>query len=421
MTRFIPLLALLLWAMTATAQSWIFHFTNATKGPGIRLTPANRYSDAVGYGFEYGTPQPGGPYFFSVKVPDGNYRIRATFGSSRTAGHTTLRAESRRMYVNGLTTRKGETVTRTFIVNKRDTLIGNKVRVEVKRPLEAQKLLWDNRLTFEVTGNAPVLQKLEIEPATDVPTIYLIGNSTVVDNDYEPYTSWGQMITAFFNDSLAVANYAESGLAASTFVAQKRFDKIKSLLRPGDYVFIEFAHNDQKQTHDGAGARYNFAYNMKIMIDATRRAGAVPVLLTPTRRRIYNADGTLADTHADYPQAIREMASREGLALIDLQHMTKVLCETLGEEASRQLYVHFPAGTYPGQNKELKDNTHFRPYGAYEVARCVLEGMRYNGLPLVRHVLPEYTAGFSPSMPDPYDGFQWTPSTRTDATKPDGN
>lgn len=110
--------------------------------------------------------------------------------------------------------------------------------------------------------------------------------------------------------------------------------------------------------------------------------GAYPVLVTPTRRRQYDKDGKIKDTHADYPAAIRDIAARENIPVIDLQDMTKVLCEAMGVEESKHLYVHYPANTYPGQTQELKDNTHFNTFGAYEVAKCVIEGMKKQSFPL---------------------------------------
>ena len=156
---------------------------------------------------------------------------------------------------------------------------------------ERQKLNWDNRLTLEVNGDSPAVRYIEIERADSVPTLFLCGNSTVVDNDCEPYTSWGQMIPAFFDENVAIANYAESGLAADTFIGQRRLKKALTQMKPGDYVFVEFAHNDQKQKGPGKGANYSFAYYMKQFIDEARAKGATPVFLTPTRRRFLTRAG----------------------------------------------------------------------------------------------------------------------------------
>lgn len=412
-------------AFDSAAQTMKFDFAGDTKGKDgfIKVTPDTRYSDTQGYGYDFVTPaevKPDTPYFFSVALPDGNYRVTVTMGSDRYAAETTVRGESRRLFVENLPTRKGEKITKSFIVNKRDSIISDKEKVAVKAN-ERKKLNWDNKLTIEVNGERPAVRRIEIERDDSVPTLYLCGNSTVVDNDCEPYTSWGQMIPAFFDENVAIANYAESGLAADTFIGQRRLKKALTTMKPGDYVFVEFAHNDQKQKGPGKGANYSFAYYIKQFIDQARAKGATPVLVTPTRRRFFDENGKITDTHLDYPSVVREIAYRENVPLIDLQQMTKTLCETLGVEDSKKLFVHYPANTYKNQPKELKDNTHFSTYGAYEVAKCVLEGIRYNGLPVAAHIRPEYSAGFSPALPDSFEEYKWILSPFEVVDKPDGN
>ena len=191
-------------------------------------------------------------------------------------------------------------------------------------------------------------------------------------------------------------------------------------MKKGDYLLVEFGHNDQKQKGPGKGAYYSFAYYIKQFIDETRMRGGYPVLVTPTRRRQYDKDGKIKDTHEDYPAAIREIAAREGIPVIDLQDMTKVLCEAMGQEESKHLYVHYPARTYPGQNRELKDNTHFNPFGAYEVAKCVIEGMKKAELPIIKNLRADYK-GFDPAKPDKFEDFKWNLSPFSEVVKPDGN
>lgn len=413
------------FASDCCAQSFKFDFIgDKPKKEGyIKIDSPVRYSDSLGYGYDFVTPAevtPGTPYFFSVALPDGNYKVTVTMGDNRKDAETTVRGESRRLFIENLPTRKGERVVKSFIVNKRDSIISGKEKVAVKAN-ERQKLNWDNKLTIEVNGDRPAVRYIEIERADSVPTLFLCGNSTVVDNDCEPYTSWGQMIPAFFDEEIAIANYAESGLAADTFIGQRRLKKALTQMKPGDYVLVEFAHNDQKQKGPGKGANYSFAYYMKQFIDEARAKGATPVFITPTRRRFFDENGKITDTHLDYPEVVREIAWRENVPLIDLQQMTKVLCETLGEEDSKKLFVHYPANTYKNQPKALKDNTHFSTYGAYEVAKCVLEGMRYVGLPVVKHIRPEYSAGYSPADPDDFESYKWVLSPFEVVDKPDGN
>lgn len=408
-----------------SAQNYKFDFSGNKKAKEgfTKISPSTRYDGQTGFGYDFVTPEnptPETPFFFSVDVPDGNYRVTVGLGSDRYAAETTVRGESRRLFVENLKTKKGETVVKSFIVNKRDSIISDKERVAVKRN-ERQKLNWDNKLTIEINGERPAIKWMEIEKVDDVPTLFLCGNSTVVDNDSEPYTSWGQMITAFFDENVAVANYAESGLAADTFIGQRRLKKALTQMKPGDYVLVEFSHNDQKQKGPGKGAYYSFSYFMKQFIDEARAKGATPVFVTPTRRRFFDENGKVTDTHLNFPTVVREIAWRENVPLIDLQEMTKVLYETMGVEDSKKLFVHYPANTYKNQPKELKDNTHFSSYGAYEVAKCVLEGMRYIGLPVVGNVRPEYSAGYSPAFPDRFEDFKWVLSPYEVVTKPDGN
>ncbi len=142
-------------------------------------------------------------------------------------------------------------------------------------------------------------------------------------------------------------------------------------------------------------------------------------MVTPTCRRAFK-DGKIQPTHADYPEAVHWVAEREQVPLIDLQEMTRILFEALGEEGSKRAFVHYPAGTYPGQDKALADNTHFNPYGAYQIARCVIEGMKQARLPFVDH-LREDVQPFRPSVPDSPDAFHWDESLFVEIQKPDGN
>lgn len=385
------------------------------------LRPEDRYDENTGCGYDLlPSPQKGStsPYFVSVKVPDGNYRVTLILGNRSKAGCTTVRAESRRLFVERLSTRKGEFVTVSFVVNKRDVHISATEDVRIK-PRERAKLNWDDKLTLEFNGPAPQCAAIQIERDDKVPTVFLTGNSTVVDQDEEPWASWGQMIPRFFDDRVCFANYAESGECANTFIAAGRLKKALTQMKPGDYLFMEFGHNDQKQKGPGKGAYYSFATSLKYFIDEARQRGVTPVLVTPTRRRVFK-DGKIQDTHADYPEAIHWLAEREHVALIDLQEMTRMLFETMGEENSRKAFVHYPAGTFLGQTKAFADNTHFNPYGAYEIAKCVIEGLRQTDLPLANFLRKDYVS-FDPAHPDDFRTFVWDQSPFVTLEKPDGN
>lgn len=406
----IPLLGL---GLSATAQT-------GTKT--YLLDEAPRYSEETGYGYdlvETPTKDSKSPFFFSVRVPDGNYKVTVRLGSRKQAGITTVRAESRRLFIESVPTKKKEFIERTFIVNKRNTHIDGNEYVRIK-PREKRKLNWDDKLTLEFNGSVPVCESITIEPAdTTVTTVFLCGNSTVVDQDNEPWASWGQMIPYFFDTNVCIANYAESGESANTFIAAGRLKKALSQMKKGDYLFMEFGHNDQKQKGPGKGAYYSFMTSLKTFIDEARLRGAHPVLVTPTQRRSFDPDGHIRDTHEDYPEAIRWLAEKENVPLIDLNEMTRTLYEAMGVEPSKRAFVHYPAGSYPGQTQDFADNTHFNPYGAYEIARCIVEGLKTQVPDLARHLKPFPT--FDPAHPDNPDNFHWDDSPFTEIEKPDGN
>ena len=432
-------------AMSAQAQSFFFSLDGRDK-EGTVLTPQDIYTKEKGFGFDFvnivkestlinskfpkdarGTTGTA-PFFLSVNVPDGNYKVTVTLGNKKLAGNTVVRAESRRLFVEDLETKKGEFKTVSFIVNKRNTDIWGtdrdgelKVvdRVKIK-DREKSKLNWDDKLTLEITGEQPVCSSIKIEPADkSIPTLFLCGNSTVVDQDFEPWTSWGQIIPNWLDDQVAVANYAESGESAGSFIAQNRLKKILSLAKEGDYIFVEFGHNDQKAKAPGSGAWYDFARNLKIFIDEARAKKATIIFVTPTQRRRFEND-KIVETHGDYPDAMREVAKREKVQLIELHDMTRTFFETLGVENSKHSLVHYPANTYPGQTKAFEDNTHFNPYGAYEISKMIVMGIKELNLPVATHIKPTFQP-FNPAQPDSFEKFHWVDGPFTDAVKPDGN
>lgn len=382
------------------------------------------YNDFDGYGFDFGSrPDPKGfePYFFSVRVPDGNYVVTATLGDKKRKSETIIRAENRRQMMEhpvNLGKKQKEEV--TFIVNKRSPGINLKDTVRLNQR-EIGVCNWDDRLTLEITGAAPAVESISIRPveaADSVTTLFYCGDSTVVDQPEEPWASWGQIIPSFFDENIAVSNQAESGEKTSSFISRKRLDKVLSMAKPGDWIFVEFGHNDEKDRQPGSGAWYNYATNLKTFVDRARRQELNVVFLTPTARRNFK-NGKLQDTHGEYPEAMKAVAERENVPLIDLTEMTMALYEALGEEGSKQALVHYPAGTFKGQDKELADNTHFNTYGAWQVAKCVREGIAAKLPGLAKHLKP-YTA-YSPTRPDDPKLWYWPLSTFVKTEKPLGN
>lgn len=351
-------------------------------------------------------------------VPDGNYLVKVVVGSKNEKGHTVIRGESRRLFFDPIITRKGRFKEVSFIINKRNTFISDSEHVRIKER-EKNKLNWDNNLSLEFAGINPCVEKISVSPAENVTTIYLCGNSTVVDQDNEPWASWGQIITKFFDTNISFANYAESGESANTFIAAKRFKKILTVIKPGDYIFIEFGHNDQKQTGEGKGPYLHYYKSLAEMIIESRALGAIPVLLTPTQRRNFNKSGQIVNTHGEYPQAMKQLATDLNVPLIDLHEKTKILFEKMGVENSKNAFVHYPANSFPNQIKPLQDNTHFNPFGATQVAKCVINGIIEIDLPVKKFIHKCKT--WSPYKPDEFKKFVWYNSPYFETEKPDGN
>ena len=357
------------------------------------------------------------PFYFSIPVDDGNYLVTVTLGAKKRAAQTVVRAESRRLMVENCVTKKNQYETYRFIVSKRSPDHGVKLKER-----EKDYLNWDELLTLEFNGSAPAVKSIRIEPDTTAVTVFLCGNSTVVDQELEPWASWGQMIPRWFTEKVAISNHAESGLSARTFIASNRLEKVLSMMKKGDYVVCEFGHNDQKEKRPGDGAYYHFAYNLKLFIDKVRAAGGQLIFVTPTQRRFFDeaTHSKIQETHLDYPDAMRTVARREGIPLIELHDMTRDFFETLGFEGSKKALVHYPANTFPGQEKELADNTHFNPYGAYEVAKMVVMGMKQLQLPIMDDLRRDWQ-DYNPTQPDDPDAFVWYPSVKQDVKKPDGD
>ena len=353
-----------------------------------------------------------------VTVSEG--KVTVTLGNKKKAGQTVVRAESRRHYADLVTTKKNKFETVTFVVNKHNPVIQGDQRVKLK-PREVTYKNWDDSLNLSFCGPAPAVQRIRIEPATDVTTVFLCGNSTVVDQENEPWASWGQMITRWFGPQVAIANFAESGLSCTSFLAQLRLDKILSQLKQGDYVIVEFGHNDEKEKKAGDGAWYSYSRNLKIFADRVKAAGGHIIFCTPTARRAFNNDQkTINNTHGDYPEAMKTVARREQVPVIDLTQMSTTFYETLGEEGSKKSLVHYPANTFPGQDKPLADNTHFNPFGAWEIAKMVVMGLKQINSPLAGYLRSDWQ-DFDPKHPDNPDTFVWQMSAGSNLTKPDGN
>ena len=204
--------------------------------------------------------------------------------------------------------------------------------------------------------------------------VYLVGDSTCAVKELagqNPERGWGQLFQPLFDGSVRVENHATNGRSTKSFRDEGRWAAVYDKLQPGDYVFIQFGHNDQKQndsTRYAAPERY--AGNLRRYVRETREKGAIPVLLTPIVRRRF-ADGLLDDTHGPYADAVRRVAAAEGTQLIDAERLTRAWVSSLGEEASRAYYMWVEPGTSPRWPDGRRDDTHLNVRGARAVARMI--------------------------------------------------
>jgi lysophospholipase L1-like esterase len=427
----LPVVCLIVFLCAAShsaASGWHFHFGGVSTPTGAAAVDAkDLYTTARGFGFEPGATvidQQGcctgdHPFYFSVAVPEGNYRVTVTLGDPDGESDNTVRAEARRLMVEHVATKKGELAQRTFMVNVRRPEISGGGAVKLR--LQARSsVTWDDKLTLEFNGTRPAVDAIELQPSSDVITVFIASDSTVTDQEKEPYTGWGQMLPRFFDSTVSVANYAESGRALYSFRSEHRLDKILSQAKKQDYVLIQFGHNDQKDKRPGAGAFTTFKKDLEQYVEAIRKHDATPILVTPMYRRRFDAVGKLQETLGDYPAAVREVATEQNVTLIDLHAMSGMLFQTLGAQGTLKAFVHFPANTFPGQSEPLADNTHFTSYGAYELARCVVEGIRSSDLPLKQHLAGDI-GPFDPAHPDPVGEWKLPASPLSPAETPEGN
>ena len=407
-------------------KSWKFDFGPGKVAPGYtQVLPNNIYSKERGYGFEPGATvecvDRGGrdplrsdlctsdkPFYFSVALPEGNYMVTITFGDANSETVTTVKSELRRLMVEKVQTARGHFETRTLTVNLRTPQISTGGEVKLKdREKTTEAWAWDEKLTLEFNNRHPSVCAVEITRADNVPTIFLLGDSTVCDQPREPYNSWGQMLTRFFKPGVAVANHAESGESLRSSLGAKRLDKVLSLMKPGDYLFIQYGHNDEKDKGEGAGAFTTYKAALKRFAAGAREHGGIPVLITPMQRRTFDKDGHVTNSHGDYPEAVRQVAKEESVPLIDLHEMSTLLYEAWGPEKSG---LAFKEG----------DGTHHSDYGSYELAKCIVEGIKADKLGIAKYLVTDVPA-FDPRHPDAFESFQVPPSPLVTDVKPLGS
>ncbi|MFJ8277302.1 rhamnogalacturonan acetylesterase [Streptomyces griseoviridis] len=284
-------------------------------------------------------------------VPPGTYDVRVLLGGDD-ASSTAVTGETRRSLLPETPAAPGERIARSFTVD---------VRTPEGEPTGPDG---SPGLDLVLGGAAPALADIRVTPARHARQIFLVGDSTVCDQPGAPYSGWGQQLPQYLRAGVSVANYADSGESTVSYLGNPQlWGTVRPLIRPGDLVLIQLAHND-KTTDEPT-----YRTNLESLVDGVRAQGGRPVLVTPIVRRWFNADGTLDNDTAllvnglgvNHPAVIRSVAAERGVPLIDLTARTKALVESLGVEASKSIYLY----------NENKDNTHTSVHGATVYAGLV--------------------------------------------------
>ncbi|MEU6347855.1 rhamnogalacturonan acetylesterase [Streptomyces sp. NPDC047072] len=296
-------------------------------------------------------------------VPPGTYDVKVLLGGDA-ASSTSVIGETRRSLLPETPVAAGERTARSFTVN---------VRTPEGEPTGPEGT---PGLDLVLGGTAPALADIRVTPARHTRQIFLVGDSTVCDQPGDPYSGWGQQLPQYLRKGVSVANYADSGESTVTYLSDTRlWATVQPLIRPGDLVLIQLAHNDK--TTDEA----TYRANLETLVAGAREKGGNPVLVTPIVRRWFNSDGTLNNGTAllvnglgvDHPAVIRAVAAAEDVPLIDLTARTKALVESLGVEGSKAIYLY----------NEKRDNTHTSVHGATVYAGLVRDEL------VAQHLVPK--------------------------------
>jgi len=222
-------------------------------------------------------------------------------------------------------------------------------------------------------------------------TIYCIGDSTMSDKEnpeQNPEFGWAQVLPEFFTDMVTIDNRAVNGRSSKSFITEKRWDSVYQVLKPNDYVFIQFGHNDQKFKDSSryTNPHITYRYNLIRFVKETREKGAIPILFSSIVRRNFNEYSSLIDTHGPYPAETRLVAQEMDVSFIDLQYLTEVLETSCGPEESKKLHLHFKPGEHPYYPEGKADDTHLSKKGALAISKLVIDQIEIQELPLTKMI-----------------------------------
>jgi len=229
-------------------------------------------------------------------------------------------------------------------------------------------------------------------------TVWLIGDSTMSDKEIKAYpeTGWGMPFAHFFDSTVLVDNRAKNGRSTKSFIAEGRWDTVMNHLHPGDYVLIQFGHNDEVPTKATYTPEDQFAANLIRFIKEARDKQAIPILITPVARRKFDAAGHIQETHPIYAPIVRRVAAEQKTPLIDLDRESQSLLQQIGPESSKWLFNYLRPGEHPNYPDGKQDDTHFSELGARKMAGLVLQAIESLHLDLANHILhppsPQATA-----------------------------
>ncbi len=206
-------------------------------------------------------------------------------------------------------------------------------------------------------------------------TIYLIGDSTMADKRASafPETGWGTPFKTFFDSTVVIENRAQNGRSTRTFISENRWQQVYDQLREGDYVFIQFGHNDEaKEKTERYTSPDEYRNNLRKFVSEAKKKKAHPILLTPVTRRRFDEQGTIRETHVEYSPLVRQVAQETGTTFIDLDTKSRELLQRFGAENSKNLFLQLAPGEHPNYPEGKNDNTHFNELGARLIAQIVL-------------------------------------------------
>lgn len=318
---------------------------------------------------------------FAVDLPNADYTVRLIAGDAAGGTNIAIKAESIQK-VQPTTKAAGQYLEMAFDI-----------------------ALVDGQLNLDFTGTDPNINALVITRQAprgpgEKPTVFLAGDSTVQTYDpyWRPQAGWGQMLPRFFTDKATFVNRAIGGRSSKSFLVQGRLDEVLRQLRPNDYFFVQFGHNDATiSVPERYASPADYKMYLKTYVEGARQRGATPVLVTPMGRRDFDPEtGKFRVSFAEYVQAMKEVATELDVLLVDLSTLSIAYYDEMGPEGTKAVFMHVPAGIYEAWPNGNEDNTHFQEYGAIQLARMIANAVKDLPTPLAAQVKE---VGQPPSVP----------------------